>query len=31
MHTVGEWYDNRKGPEGIVRALLTILAVAGVS
>lgn len=30
MHTVGEWYDNRKGPEGIVRALLTILAVAGV-
>jgi acetylornithine deacetylase/succinyl-diaminopimelate desuccinylase-like protein len=29
MHTVGEWYDNRKGPDGIVRALLTIMAVAG--
>jgi acetylornithine deacetylase/succinyl-diaminopimelate desuccinylase-like protein len=31
MHTVGEWYDNRKGPEGIVRALLTILALADVT
>jgi acetylornithine deacetylase/succinyl-diaminopimelate desuccinylase-like protein len=31
MHTLGEWYDNRKGPEGIVRAMLTVLAVACVS
>jgi len=30
MHTVGEWYDNRKGPDGIVRALLTVLTAAGV-
>lgn len=25
MHTLEEWYENRKGPEGILRALLTIL------
>lgn len=31
MHTVHEWYANRKGPDGVVRALLTVLAVAGVS
>jgi acetylornithine deacetylase/succinyl-diaminopimelate desuccinylase-like protein len=25
VHTPGEWYENRKGPEGIFRALLTIV------
>lgn len=28
MHTLDEWYENRKGPEGILRALLTILLLA---
>ena len=28
MHTLEEWYENRKGPEGILRALLTILLLA---
>jgi tripeptide aminopeptidase len=27
-HTLGEWYDNRNGPEGLQRALLTVLALA---
>lgn len=27
-HTPDEWYENEGGPEGIVRALLTVLAVA---
>jgi len=31
MHTLHEWYENERGSEGIVRALLTLLAVAGVS
>jgi acetylornithine deacetylase/succinyl-diaminopimelate desuccinylase-like protein len=31
MHTLNEWYENRRGPEGIVRALLTLLLVAGVA
>ncbi len=30
-HTMDEWYRNTRGPEGVVRALLTCLAVAGVS
>jgi tripeptide aminopeptidase len=25
IHTLDEWYSNWKGPEGILRALLTIL------
>jgi acetylornithine deacetylase/succinyl-diaminopimelate desuccinylase-like protein len=25
IHTLEEWYDNQKGPEGILRALLTVL------
>lgn len=29
-HTTDEWYRNTKGPDGIVRALYVILAVAGV-
>jgi di/tripeptidase len=29
-HTTEEWYSNERGPEGIERALLTALAVAGV-
>jgi tripeptide aminopeptidase len=29
-HTMDEWYANARGPEGIERALLTALAVAGV-
>jgi di/tripeptidase len=24
IHTLDEWFENRKGPEGILRALLTI-------
>jgi hypothetical protein len=28
MHTLEEWYENRKGPEGIFRALLTFLLLA---
>jgi tripeptide aminopeptidase len=28
MHTIGEWYENTLGPEGVVRALLTIVATA---
>ena len=31
MHTLHEWFENERGPEGIVRALLTILAVAGIA
>ena len=27
-HTTEEWYRNESGPDGIVRALLTLLAVA---
>ena len=30
-HTTEEWYDNRDGPDGIVRALYTILVTAGVA
>jgi tripeptide aminopeptidase len=30
VHTLDEWYDNRGGPEGIERALLTLLAIGGV-
>ncbi|MEX2583230.1 MAG: M20/M25/M40 family metallo-hydrolase [Gemmatimonadota bacterium] len=30
VHTTDEWYENRGGPVGIERALLTVLAVAGV-
>jgi tripeptide aminopeptidase len=30
VHTTDEWYENESGPEGIERALLTVLAVAGV-
>lgn len=30
-HTLQEWYRNVRGPEGIFRALLTVLAVAGVA
>ena len=29
-HTTDEWFRNTKGPDGIVRALYVILAVAGV-
>src|SRR5690606_23257425 len=29
-HTLDEWYENRDGPVGIERALLTVLAVAGL-
>jgi hypothetical protein len=25
IHTLEEWYENEKGPEGILRAFLTIL------
>ncbi|HEX2189843.1 MAG TPA: M20/M25/M40 family metallo-hydrolase [Longimicrobiaceae bacterium] len=31
VHTLGEWYCNRGGPRGIERALLIVLAVAGVA
>ncbi len=31
IHTPAEWYSNERGPEGIERALLTLLAVAGIS
>ena len=27
VHTVDEWYRNVRGPEGIARALLTLLAL----
>ncbi|MDQ3605058.1 MAG: M20/M25/M40 family metallo-hydrolase, partial [Gemmatimonadota bacterium] len=30
IHTTEEWYSNEGGPEGIERALLTLLAVAGI-
>lgn len=30
VHTLGEWYTNKRGPEGVLRALWTVLAVAGV-
>lgn len=30
VHTPDEWYDNEGGPEGLDRALLTLLAAAGV-
>lgn len=30
IHTTDEWYGNENGPRGIERALLTVLAVAGV-
>lgn len=30
-HTTGEWYRNREGPEGVIRALLTVLLAAGVA
>ncbi|NNF13061.1 MAG: M20/M25/M40 family metallo-hydrolase [Gemmatimonadetes bacterium] len=30
-HTTDEWYRNTKGPDGIVRALYVILAVAGLA
>lgn len=29
-HTPEEWYSNEKGPEGVLRALLTVLLFAGV-
>ena len=28
MHTLSEWYDNRRGPEGLVRAALTVVVAA---
>ncbi|MFQ5537240.1 MAG: M20/M25/M40 family metallo-hydrolase [Gemmatimonadota bacterium] len=28
-HTTGEWYENRDGPQGVLRALLTLLLAAG--
>lgn len=30
-HTTDEWFSNERGPEGIERALLTLIAVAGSS
>jgi tripeptide aminopeptidase len=30
-HTPGEWYDNTDGPAGLERALLVLLAAAGLS
>lgn len=30
-HTTEEWYSNHGGPEGLERALLTLLAIAGVA
>ena len=30
-HTTDEWYRNVRGPEGAIRALLTVLLTAGVS
>jgi acetylornithine deacetylase/succinyl-diaminopimelate desuccinylase-like protein len=30
-HTTGEWYANEGGPEGLQRALLVVLAVAGIA
>jgi acetylornithine deacetylase/succinyl-diaminopimelate desuccinylase-like protein len=29
IHTRQEWYENRKGPEGILRALLVLLLLSG--
>jgi len=31
MHTLGEWYSNEGGVEGLERALLTVVGVAGVA
>jgi tripeptide aminopeptidase len=31
MHTTAEWYTNEQGPEGIERALLIVLAAAGLA
>ncbi len=31
MHTTDEWYTNEQGPEGIERALLILLSVAGLA
>ena len=31
VHTPDEWYENEGGPEGLDRALLTLLAAAGVA
>ena len=31
IHTTGEWYCGRDGAKGVERALLTVLAVAGVA
>ena len=31
MHTLGEWYSNEGGVEGLERALLTVVSVAGVA
>ena len=31
MHTLQEWYSNENGVEGLERALLTVLAVAGLA
>jgi hypothetical protein len=28
-HTLDEWYRNERGPDGIVRGLLTVLLAAG--
>jgi tripeptide aminopeptidase len=30
VHTAEEWYENQGGPLGVERALLTVLAVAGI-
>jgi hypothetical protein len=30
-HTLGEWYSNERGPDGIVRALLVVAAAAGLA
>ena len=30
-HTMDEWYSNEGGPEGIERALLIVLEVAGIA
>ena len=30
-HTTEEWYDNENGPDGIVRALYTVLVTAGMA
>jgi tripeptide aminopeptidase len=31
IHTVGEWYDNAGGPQGLERALLVVLGAAGTA